>query len=1154
MRLVVSFLAAITLLSPLSAQDVTAMLNGTVRDASGAEVPNASVTVTNDATGAKRSVTTNTDGYFSVTDLQIGSYSVSVELRGFKTYRQHGIELTAGQIRRLGDIRMAIGDVAESVTVVSETATVALASGEKASVITADDLAQTAIRGRDYLDMLRLQPGVVDENDSREAPGPDGIRNLYINGARENQKNITIDGVTSMDSGSNSTVHTAPTLGTIAEVKILTSAYQAEFGRAVGGTVIVTTRGGGRQYHGSGFWSHRHEEFNANDYFNNSRGLARTPYRFNLAGWNLGGPVWPKNRRDANLFFFVSQEFTRQRVNYPLQQVRMPTALERKGDFSQTLDLNQARLNVYDPLTNSPFPGNVVPQNRINATGQALLNVLPLPNYTDPVPSRAVQWNYLANSSGSYPRRQDAFRVDWSPTSKWQTYFRYTQDADEQHPPYSIWINGSLNFDLSPLTFRQPGRGIVLAATRPISPTWFSETRFGYSMNRLTSSPDLPDKISKKALGLDLPQWRPDLNPSGFIPNVTFGTPGTAPNMSLNNAMPYKNVNHIFSLTENLSKIHGTHTFRMGVYIERTRKDQLQGTATRGSISFSDDANNPQRTRYGFASALLGIMTNYSEATSKPYGLYRFTNFEAYVQDNWKVNRRLTLDYGIRIYHDLPQEEVRGQAAAFVQGFYNPANAPVLITSGRNSAGTRIGVDPVTGQQYNVAFIGTFAPGHGDPAVGMVSGGTRGYPKSLYTTPGVMFGPRIGFAYDLSGDNRTALRGGAGVFFDRVQGNPTMNMAANPPSSFSPTLYYSTFDDLAASASSALLAPSTISHSLYGKGTMPQSYQYTLGIQRMIGSSTFAEVAYVGNFSRHLLWQRNVNPVPVGAQFLNLNPQNRDATTNAAFANNFLRPYIGYGDILEYEWGGTSNYNSLQATLNRRMKAGLQVRASYTFSKALGSANSDTATVSPFFDPRVWNYGRLTFSRTHVLTIAPSFSVPRQWLPANRFVRSAIADWAIYATAQFSTGQPYRPGFSTTDGENMTGTPSQGANMLFLGNAGCGGASDCPLAEQFARPGMPRASGTIEQVYWGNLGVNTYDRPGINNWDMRLTRRFRLFSESRTLELRGEAFNAFNHTQFSNIDTTARFDNTGKQINALFLTPTTSRRPRVLNLGVQVNF
>jgi hypothetical protein len=534
----------------------------------------------------------NADGYFAFPDLQIGSYSLAVELAGFKAYRQHGIELTAGQIRSVGELRLSVGDVTESVTVESDIAFVSLASGEKSGVLTNSDLENTAIRGRDYLDMLRLQPGVVDESDGREAPGPDGIRNLYINGARENQKNITIDGVTSMDSGSNSTTHTAPTLGTIAEVKVLTSAYQAEYGRAVGGTIIVTTRGGGRQYHGSGFWSHRHEEFNANDFFNNQRGVQKSPYRFNLAGWNLGGPVWPKNRSNSRLFFFFSQEFTRQRVNYPLQQVRMPTAREREGDYTQTLDLNQRLVTVYDPATNTPLPGNLLPANRINKTGQALLNILPMPNYADPVASRAVQWNYLSQTSGAYPRRQDAVRMDWSPTEKWQGYFRYTQDIDEQHPPYSVWINGGLNFDLSPLTFRQPGRGMVLAATRPITPTWFSETRLGYSMNRLTSSPDLPDKISKSKLGLDLPQWRPALNPSGFIPNVTFGGLGTSPNMSMNTAMPYKNVNHIFSATQNFSKISGTHTVRTGVYVERTRKDQIQGTNTRGSMSFSDDANN----------------------------------------------------------------------------------------------------------------------------------------------------------------------------------------------------------------------------------------------------------------------------------------------------------------------------------------------------------------------------------------------------------------------------------------------------------------------------------------------------------------------------------------------------------------------------------
>lgn len=1146
----------LALLSPLCAQDVTAKLNGTVRDATNASVPGANVTITSATTGVSRNVQTNSDGYFSFADLQIGTYTLSVECKGFKKYRQEEINLSAGQIRAMGELRLAVGDVAETVTVEATAVAVELGSGEKSGVITNQDLENTAIRGRDYLDMLRLLPGVVDESDGREAPGPDGIRNLYINGARENQKNITVDGITSMDSGSNSSTHTAPTLSTIAEVKILTSAYQAEFGRAVGGTLIVTTRGGGRQYHGSGFWTHRHEQFNANDYFANQRNVQKTPYRFNLQGWNLNGPVWWKNRRDAKLFFFVSQEYTRQRINYPLQQVRMPTELERQGDFSQTLDLNRNRLTVYDPYSSpaTPLPGNIMPVSMINKTGQAILSILPKPNYVDPVPSRAVQWNYISSLSGSYPRRQDMFRIDWSPDNKLQIYGRYTQDNDEQHPPYSVWINGGYNFELTALTFRQPGRGMVIAATRAISPTWYSETRLGYSMNRLTSSPDQPDRISKSALGITVPQWRPELNPGGLIPNVTFSTPGNAPNMSLNNALPYKNVNHIFSATQNFSKIHKTHTIRTGVYVERTRKDQIQGTPTRGTIAFNDDANNPYRTRYGFASALAGIMTSYQEATAKPYGLYRFTNFEWYVQDNWKVNRRLTLDYGIRFYHDLPQEEVRGQTAAFASGLYDTKNAPTLVTSAFNDSRVRVGLDPVTGKQYNVAFIGTFVPGRGNPTNGMVTGGAGGFPMSLYTTPRLMVGPRIGFAYDLTGSGRFALRGGAGVFFDRVQGNPTMNMVANPPTSFSPTLYYSTFNDLAASANSAVLAPSTISHSLYGTGTMPQSYQYTLSLQRMYGRATFVEVAYVGNFGRHQLWQRNINPVPIGAQFLNLNPQNRDITTNQVFANNFLRPYIGYGDILQYDFASTSNYNSVQAQFRTQTRRGFMLRGSYTFSKSLGSAGSDTTAVSPFFAPRAWNYGRLSYSRDQVLAIMPSFSMPREWLPANTVARTVMRGWSIYATGQIATGQPFRPGFSTVDGMNFTGTPSQGAQMWWVGPSACADPNDCPLAQQFARPAMPRVGGTVETPYWGNLGVNTFNRPGTNNWDMRLQRRFNLFSERRWMDVRLETFNTFNHTQFQNIDTTARFDAAGKQINALFLEPTSSRRPRYLSLALQFNF
>jgi hypothetical protein len=1130
------FLIVALAAGPLRAQDFLATLTGVLRDPSGAGIAHAIATLTLDATGAVRSIPADNEGLFLFPDLSPGAYCLQVEAKGFKLYRRRDVEVTPGQVRSLGEILLSVGGVTETVTVDDTAVRVDLSGGERSGIIPAGELESTPLRGRDYLDLLHLLPGIVDESEGRDAPGPDGPRNIYINGGRDNQKNITIDGVSSVDTGTNAAVHTAPTLHTIAEVRVLTSNYQAEFGRAVGGAIIVTTRGGSRRYTGTASWSHRHEEFNANNFFSNQKGMPRTPYRYNLAGWSAGGPL-----RRSRLFFFAAQEFIRQNQSYDVQSVRMPTVLERQGDFSQTLDLNRARISVYDPVTAQPFPNNMIPKARQSAAGQAILNMFPLPNFVDPVPSRAVQWNYLTALSGANPRRQDMVRIDYTP-GPWQTYVRYTQDTDEQHPAYGNWIAGSVNYDLTPITMRQPGRAVSLNLQRPLARSWFHQLILGYSMNRLTSSPDRPDRVTRSALGIDLPQWWPQWNPAGYIPNMTFGIPGTSPNPSMNNAMPYRTVNHIFSASEGLSRVQGAHTIRLGVYAERARKDQLQATPTRGAINFADDSNNPLRTRYGFASALLGVMTSYQEATGKPYGLYRFTNLEWYAQDSWRATRRLSLDYGVRFYHDLPQYEARGQTAAFVPALYTYQDAPVLIAPGLDAKKARIGVDPLTGKAYNAGLIGAFAPGHGNTADGMAVSGASGFPPSLYRSPALMVGPRVGFAYDPIGRGRTVLRGGFGLYFDRVQGTPTMNMAANPPTAFTPTLYYTSFADLVANAGSALLAPSTIGHSLYGKGTMPQSYQYSFGVQHSIGRYTKVEAAYVGNVARHLLWQRNINPVPAGAQFLILHPENKDATTGSAYPVNFLRPYRGYGDIMEYEFAATSSYNALQSTLVTRLRGGFDLRTSYTWSKALGTANSDTAAVSPFFDPRSWNYGRLSYSRDHVLTMTPSWRMPRSILPRNRVLRAAMAEWAVYVTAQFSTGQPYRPAFSTTDGENFTGTPSQSANPLWISGT------------TFWRPAYPRAANTVEQPYWGNAGAGILTRPGINNFDGRLQRRFRLGSERRTLDLRVEAFNAFNHTQFSNIDTTARFDTSGAQINSLFLQPNAARRARMLNLGAQVNF
>ncbi len=1143
MRLCLCSYLLLAAAAPLAAQNISATLNATVRDTTGAVVPGANVTLVNELTGAKRSTQTNSEGYFVFPDLLAGTYALAVDMGGFRPYRQSGIRLNSGDIRALGEITLTVGEVTETVTVEATAAPVELGSGEKSGVVTGEEIDSIAIRGRDFLDVLRLLPGVVDEKEDRETPSPTGIVGLYINGARENQKNMTVDGVTNLDTGSNGTTHIAPTIDMIAEVKVLTSNYQAEFGRSVGGTIIVVTKGGTQQYRGTLSWSHRHEKFNANDYFNNQRGLPRPPYRYNIAGWSAGGPVWPKNRKQSRLFFFASQEFMRQKVNYAARTIRVPNLLEREGNFTQTFDVNNRPITVYDPLTTAPFPGNIIPKQRHHRTGVAILNMFPKPNFVDPQPTRVNQWNYISQVAGAYPRRQETVRIDFNPTQRLQTYMRYTQDADEQHPTYGLWINGSVNYDLTPITFKQPGRSLTINATRGIGATWMSQLILGCSMNRLSSDPDYPERIKRSTLGIDLPQWRPELNPDGYIPNITsFGQVPNAVNPSLHNALPYRNVNHIFSVVENLTKIHGRHTLRGGVYIERTRKDSIQGAIIRGQISFADDSNNPLRTRYGFASALLGIMTSYQEATNRPYGLYRFTNLEWYIQDNWRVNRRLAIDIGLRFYRNLPQEEIRGQISAFVPGLWDPAKAPVLIANGRDSRGNRVGVNPLTGQIFNPGLVGTFAPGFGDPVNGIVPGGTRGFPKALYTGPGLALGPRFGFAFDPIGKGRTAIRGGAGVFYDRIMLNPQHNMLINPPTVFTPTLYYTTFDDLIASAGSALLAPTNIEHSLYGKGFLPTVYNYSLGIQQAIGRHGKIDVSYVGNIARHLLWRRNINPEPAGARFLTRNPQNRDPITNAVYSPNFLRAYRGYGEIREYEWGGTSNYNSLQTAFMTRMRAGLQVRASYTFAKTLGSAASDSTQVSAFLPPRVRDYGRLSYDRDHVFTMSFMWGMPRQWLPQNPWLRRPLERWELNATTQMSSGQPFTPSLATVDGMNFTGTGSEGARPDWLGG------------KDFARPAPPRPAGVPEEIYWGNAGVGILRRPGINNWDLRVTRRFRLFHERRSLEFRSEFFNVFNHTQFSGVDTTARFERDGSQINPLFLQPTTSRRPRQIQFAFRVNW
>ena len=1122
--------------SALRAQNISCSLSGTLQDPAGAVIPGQEVVLEDTRTGFVRTTKTTGAGFFSFPDLAPSRYNLKIVARGFKEHQLSGIDIASGENRTLGVIRLEVGGVNESISVVADSNPVMLASGEKAAVMTGEEMKELTLRGRDFFEAVGLLAGVVDVNTDRDAPASNSIDSISILGGRFTQKNMTIDGVANIDTGSNVYIHTMPSMDAIGEVKVLMSNYSAEHGRNSGGVITVVTRGGGREFHGSASWFRRHESLNANNFFNNRNGLPRTRYRYNIVSYTLGGPIYVPGRfnKDRNrLFFFFSQEFQRQLADYGSKTVRVPTEPERQGDFSQSFDVNGKLYPVRDPLTNAPFPNYRVPANRFSRSGQGVLNLFPKPNFVDPEPSRRYQWNYISALSGDYPRRTETLRIDYSPRPNVQLYTRMNQTADQQHSMYGRMVNGSVNFPLSPILWDQPGKAIMLHSSVTLSPSSFNELILGISQRHSDYSLEFPEQLSRQKLGIDIPQWRPALNPYGTIPSMSFsGVPNYA-NPSLHNAIPAIIFNPIVSAAENFSRVMGTHALKTGFYFERARTDRSAPVNTRGDIAYDRNSANPLDAGYAYTNALLGVYSSYTEASARPRGKYLFNNIEWYFQDNWKATRRLSLDYGVRFYRNMPVYDDRDQIASFVPAAYDPTKAVALLRPAYNAAKVKIALDPVTGVEYPQAFIGTYAPGRGDPANGMVVAGKGGYPRSIYTTRGLAVAPRFGFAWDPLGHGRTAVRGGAGVFFDRTIANPTQNLVSNPPMVFQPSVYYGYVDALTQTAGAAVLAPSSVT-GLFGHKPLPVTYNYSFGIQQQIGKQALVDISYVGSLARHLPYRRNYNAVPAGARFVDQHPENRDpTTTSSALPPNFLRPYQGYGDIYIYHFDATSNYHGLLVSLNRRLSRGIQAAASYTFSKVLGIAANESSTVSPFWPARQWNYGPLSFDRSHVFSARWSWELPALRLGVLKPLETACKNWQLLGILRMQTGAPFTPGMSTVDSQDITGTPSESARPLVIDPS-------APPQTRFGRP--PRGS-------FGNAGVGILRLPGINNWDLSLSRRIPLGERNRSLQLRLETYNTFNHPQFSALSTSARFDTQGQQIDPLFLQPTAARNPRILQLS-----
>ena len=1137
--------AAAAAATALFGQTITGSISGTVSDPTGLSVTDAKVSLLNTGTGAQRQVPTTATGEFIFHAVDPGAYEVTVEASGFRKLRRTGVNLTASERLSLGTLALEIGSVAESVTVQSQGAAVQVASSERSGVLTSSQIENIQIKGRNVMTLLQLLPGVVDTSNP-DGPDRNFAIGMSVNGDRRNAIGSWLDGVPTQDSGVGWIATLNVSMDSVSEVKVLLNNYQAEYGRMRGAGVQMVSKSGTRDFHGSFSYFKRHEQFNANNFFNNrtvvnGAAIPKPRYRYNTFSYTIGGPVYiPKlfNRDKQKVFFFWSQELWPQRSGVGPSNVSMPTAAERTGDFSNSLDVNNRLIPVRDPNTGQPFAGNIVPPTRLDPNGQALLRLLPLPNFFDRSISGG-QFNYVFQGEIERPQRLQTLKVDLNANPNNQVAVTWSRQEDKQVGNFGL-ATPSPNWGMLNRTFVTRGNILSGRYQKIISPTLVNELVLGYNWrweSELIPPGELA-KFTRASIGYRAPQLFAAANPLELIPNVTFGGIPNAASITLTN-IPIEAIYPTYILTDNITKTLRTHTLKAGIFYNRPAVRAIPNT-NRGALSFATDVNNPLETGYTYANAALGVFNTATQANRIVHQGTVLKSFEWFGQDSWKVHKRFTLEVGMRMVWAPPAYQNQA-SSVWSPRAWDPARRPSLIEPVL-SGGRRVGRDPRTGELYPAVAIGAIAPGSGDFANGFIINTQPGVPRGLVTGYGVLYSPRLGFAWDLFGDGKTAIRGGFGLFQSAgATGEGSAGSLNRIPMVVTGTVYYGTLGSLG--GSSGLIFPSGATAFQDPIGAA-RSYNMNLGVQRNVGWGTILDVSYVGTLGRHLRWSFDLDPLPIGTNF---DPKNLDSTTGRVLPAQFLRRYLGYTGASYNNWGASSNYHSLQTMVNRRFAKGMQFGASWTWSKYLSVVDFDDNGVNPFVPARVWNYGLSTYDRTHNLRINFQYDVPKvPWKVAP--ARWVLNDWQLSGILSYISGSPFGVGLSTTNNADITGTPSQGPRVVLVGNP------VLPKGERtFARNfrtdvfRLP-AVGTL-----GNAGRAYLRGPGVENWDLSVFKNIPIHEKFRA-QFRAEFYNAFNHTQFSGLDTTARFDPAGNQVNPTLGQFTGARTPRQIQLSIRATF
>jgi hypothetical protein len=1166
----------------LQGQSVTGQVNGVIVDESSASIVGAEVQLIHDQTKQTRIFNSDSSGNFMFTNLVPGGYGLRVSMAGFKTYDQRGITVVAQDRINLGEIRLSVGDVTTTVEVQASAVQVQTSSSDRSIAISLVQIMNTPTRGRNPLSLIMTLPGVqtLAGNDFRGWSGG-GIP--AVNGGRTGQVILNLDGVASQDSGNLNPGYLSPSIDAIAEAKLLVSNYTAEYGGRTGGQLTFSIKGGTPQFHGTAYYFWRHEMFNANEFFFNKNRIQKPKYRYQNPGGTIGGPlIIPGtrfNKSRQKLFFFYSYDRLRNK-NMIDNTYTMPSELERQGDFSQTVTTQGVRVPIIDPLTGQPFPDNRIPASRINPAGQAMLNLFPQPDPLglglDPTGQRA--FNYRAILPQSRPNVGKILRIDYNVGSNLTTFVRLMQDyqavdgyAGTVGPAGGAW--GQF-----PHSYNVRAAGAVATAVYTFSPNLINEFTWGVNRGRQGVNP--LDEATSTSVGgtktyadnllplkgpngqpINLPRIFQGSNVLNLLPQVNFGFPAgftaqssgqgisRAPTFGHDSRWPFTGTDTVQSISNKLTWVKGSHNVKAGIYYERMARNVSVYSVfnTAGTYYFGSDRASSLDTGYPYSNALLGSIFAYGDDNKKQINHARYQQLEWFVQDTWRVGRRLTLDYGMRFHRvgDLYSE--RGTLGFFRAEEYDRNKSGQLIFPTIIN-GQRAAINPATGTVFPYVRQGTFDTSS-FPSGGLPFSGIRQFDSHFFNVPPIQLGPRAGFALDVFGNGRTALRGGFGITVGRnwtvdhigALGAGTGPLAA-PPNFLAPVILYTNFQNLA-SAETYFTPQNVLGGSQDQK--VQKTYNWSFGIQQDVSRGMVLDVSYVANALRHGYGQffdfNAVPPLTTWNPVDGANPRFRDPTSTGFYSTNLIRSMVGvngFGQIPLWTYAGTSNYHSLQVQLNRRFGT-LQWNANYTWSRTtIYNIGQGTQWVNSSLMKEVVN-------RPHAVNFNFSYDVPgasRIW--RNSFTRAALDGWKVNGNGAIYSGTPFTVGCGAQSAPAgyWTGTPTGGipfrcqmGNDIFLPNGQYPSATEDPRLQWNLNPANFRLPGA-NSLGIGNTPPNLFYGPGAVNFDLAVAKEFNLARESRrTLEIRAEAFNTFNHFNPNNPNTTLTYNfNTGAQNNASF--------------------